>query len=254
VTAPEEKSNLGKSLTIVTATAGAAAVTGLVAGQPLVAAGAAGLAIIPGLVERMVDYIGGRRERTAKAFFSRVVTDASEKTLEEITGLLDVGCEDVSAAAETIFAGYRKMRDNPHECVATALGALTAIYLAQERDPDSFFRGFGDVLANVTRAEFEDLRKLMAAAARQVRPDQGNVYMVGIVNSNDVFFTGGIPETGERAGPFVHFRTVYNSLIVSGLLTDPGGLAHGHRVAGETYNISEYFMASEVVLMTRILA
>ncbi len=67
----------------------------------------------------------------------------------------------------TIFHAFRSLRDALDDCVAPALAVLTKDYtIPVVRPIDAFFRDFGDVLRNLSAAEYRDLIGLVEDLAK----------------------------------------------------------------------------------------
>jgi hypothetical protein len=88
------------------------------------------------------------------------VGNSAGKTPQEIEGILEAN-KDKPWARETVLESVRRLLESVCDEAAPALGALTAEYLREAREPDAFFRGAARALADFDKNELLDLRELL---------------------------------------------------------------------------------------------
>lgn len=222
---------------------------GVAAGASAAArAGAAGAGVDPvtaSIIGGVVNVVGGsvakaiseRHRRRAGDWFAEAVR-RSGHTPEELRLLLEARAGE-PFVNETIFAALRSLLDALDDAVAPAIGAITGEYLAAERQPDRFFRGFTRAVGDLDKAELAALkvlvRDVIAAAARE--PEAERPRSVSIVAKRGRNLTvyrwptepSGHTDSGEGDPPFVelvslpteHDRRLLQLLLTSGLGEEP---------------------------------
>lgn len=156
-----------KDVATTVASAGAAVTSALVV-SPTAAPGvlmiaAALVAIFPPILGVMTEAGVRRMKARADRFFEKVIGEwarDSEKTPEEVAGLLEQAKDDPNVA-DAIWRAVRGLMETPNDAAAVPLGVLAAEYTRDKRAPDAFFRGVVRLLQELEATELEELRGLL---------------------------------------------------------------------------------------------
>lgn len=149
--------------------AGGVAAETLVMGNSATGLIVALLAMFPGAVQLAVAHAANAQSKRARRLWEQYVKSfGGDATPEEAAGYVEAHASEPHVY-ESVTAAVRAMLDAVSEEVVPVLGALAATYSRDKVRPDAFFRGLARLVAELSAAEYHQLRSIVRCALA-VRP------------------------------------------------------------------------------------
>lgn len=155
-----------------------AATTGASAGTVAATAAASLAPFVLTTLLNVFSFARAWKERDALLFWNNLLRGSGadeEVTPEEIAGTI-LAHEEEPFVRETIYRSIRSVLDAVDPVVTVPLGLLAREYIGTEKVPDTFFRGFAQLLSQLSADDYQGLQQLMRRVSTSDLAD--NVFRV----------------------------------------------------------------------------
>lgn len=113
------------------------------------------------------DFASAAMERRFGRWFKGIAESTVWAPPREVQGLIEAKIKESSEAKESVWSAAKAILDAISDEAAEVIGSITAEYIRDEKGPDPFFRGAVRVLADLSSADLELLRRIVALAVNK---------------------------------------------------------------------------------------
>lgn len=177
----QRNKDASERIAAIVASGGAGAASSAVAGSGALLAGF--FALFPAAVGLMI-WAGFEWRKSRATSWWQSVCESGWETPEEVQGILEANQEH-AWARETVLESVRRLLEAVDDAAAAPLGSLAAEYVKSRTAPDWFFRGLARMLAELSRAELQELSALARDIA-EMSADGATVERQGDVDGGEV--------------------------------------------------------------------